>query len=161
MPSSRTGDRGVDAIPGFGPCWWGVFGGGIAAGCVAVVRSRARRERAELREHTRASRAHLAAVEAGEDDPRFSPHAIEQEISSVVTLADELWQNDRFDPLHDRPDGDVIGTWARSLESRIGNGLEVVGRPSVDVLQIKMLRRIASSLACACASTARTTLPES
>jgi hypothetical protein len=44
-----------------------IFIGGPAAYWVVVVRSAARRERAELRERARAVRAHYAAIEAAED----------------------------------------------------------------------------------------------
>jgi hypothetical protein len=71
---------GAALFGGVGYCWFG------------VIRGAARRERAVLKEHARATRAHYAAVEAGEDDPIFSPDAIEQTVAEVVALANDLWR---------------------------------------------------------------------
>ena len=65
----------------------------LAASWVALVGSKALRERARLREHARASRAYYAAIEAAEDDPSFSPEVIEKSVAEVVTLVDRLWRS--------------------------------------------------------------------
>jgi hypothetical protein len=110
--------------------------GGVAGGWIAVVRSGVRRERAELKEHARAYRAHYAAVEAAEDDPNFSPEEIEQFVSEVVALADALWRAGECGVLDGYPDERLVRAWARSRESWLGSGLEVVGKPSTDLLSI-------------------------
>ncbi|HEY1832758.1 MAG TPA: hypothetical protein VGG38_21145 [Acidimicrobiales bacterium] len=115
---------GVALFGGVGYCWFG------------VIRGAARRERALLKEHARATRAHYAAVEAGEDDPIFSPDAIEQSVAAVVALADGLWRNGTFGVLDGRPDGGLVRAWARSWQSFLGTGLEVTGKPSVDLLSV-------------------------
>jgi hypothetical protein len=110
--------------------------GGVATGWVAVVRSGVRRERAELKEHARAYRAHYAAVEAAEDDPMFSPETIEQFVTEVVGLAATLWRAGKCAALDGYPDERLIRAWARSRESWLGTGLEVVGKPSTDLLSV-------------------------
>jgi hypothetical protein len=110
--------------------------GGVATGWIAVVRSGVRRERAELKEHARAYRAHYAAVEAAEDNPNFSPQAIEQVVAQFVVLADALWRAGECAALDGCPDERLIRAWARSRESWLGSGLEVVGKPSIDLLRV-------------------------
>jgi hypothetical protein len=110
--------------------------GPIAAVWIAGIRSGARHERAVLKEHARAYRAHYAAVEAAEDNPSFSPDAIEQSVTQVVALADSLWHSGKFDSLGGRPDASLIRAWARSRQSWLGSGLEAKGKPSIDLLRV-------------------------
>jgi hypothetical protein len=110
--------------------------GGLGAYWMAGIRGAARHERAVLKEHDQATRAHFAAVEAAEDDPIFSPEAIEQSVTEVVTLAEGLWRAGTFEALDDRPDAGLVRAWARSWQSRLGNGLEAVGQPSIDLLSV-------------------------
>jgi hypothetical protein len=113
-----------------------VFVGGPAAYLLAAVRSGARHERAVLKEHARAARAHFAAVEAAEDDPGFSPDAIEQTVAEVVALAEAQWRAGGSRVPDDRPDADLVRAWARSCQSWLGGGLEAVGKPSVDLVGV-------------------------
>jgi hypothetical protein len=108
--------------------------GGLATCWFTVIRSAARHERAVLREHKRAHRAHYAAVEAAEDDPTFSPEAIEQSIIEIVVLGDSLWSGGSLGPLESRPDAALVRVWARSWQSWLGTGLKVVQEPSIDIL---------------------------
>lgn len=55
---------------------------GVAYCWISVVGGAARRERARLKAHDRAHRAHYAAVEAAEDDPSFSP---------LMSVKDPTW----------------------------------------------------------------------
>jgi hypothetical protein len=103
---------------------------------MAGIRGAARHERAVLKEHAHATRAHFAAVEAAEDDPIFSPEAIEQSVTEFVTLADGLWRTGARGALDGRPDAGLVRAWARSWQSRLGNGLEAVGQPSIDLLSV-------------------------
>lgn len=131
--------------------------GAIAAVWIAGIRSGARHERAVLKEHARAYRAHYAAVEAAEDDPSFSPDAIEQSVIQVVALAESLWHSGKFGSLGGRPDVSLIRAWARSRQSWLGSGLEAKGEPSSFASSTAMTKqRIASSSGCACACTANT-----
>lgn len=113
-----------------------VFVGGYGAYWMVAIRRAARHERGVLKEHARASRAHYAAVEAAEDNPTFSPDAIERSVTHVVTLAEDIWRGESIETLQGRPDADLISAWARSCESFLGDGLEAVGKPSVDLLSV-------------------------
>jgi hypothetical protein len=106
--------------------------GAVAAYWVTAIRGAARHEHAVLKEHARANRAHYAAVEAAEDDPAFSPDAIEHYVVEVVALAGRFWQTGKFDALDDRADADLVRAWARSRQSSLGSGLSTKGKPSVD-----------------------------
>jgi hypothetical protein len=110
--------------------------GPIAAYWISVIRGGARHERAVLREHARANRAHFAAVEAAEDNPSFSPDAIEQYVTGIVALADGLWRGGKRGALDGSPDADLVTAWARSRQSWLGSGLEAKGKPSVDFLRV-------------------------
>jgi hypothetical protein len=110
--------------------------GAVAAAWIAVARSGVRRERARLREHVRASRAHYAAVEAAEANPDFSPEAIEQFVTGTVALADALWRKGECGALEGCPDERLVRAWAHSRESWLGSGLKVVRKPSVDILRV-------------------------
>jgi hypothetical protein len=110
--------------------------GALATGWIAVARSSVRRERAELREHTRAYGAHYAAVEAAEDNPNFSPEAIERFVTEIVALADSLWRKGECGALDGSPDERLVRAWARSRESWLGRGLKVVRKPSIDLLRV-------------------------
>jgi hypothetical protein len=112
-----------------------VLVGGVATYWLSVVRNAAYHERAVLKEHARATRAHYAAVEAAEDDPDFSPDVIEHSVDEVVSLADGLWQGG-FRDLGDRLDAGLVKAWARSWQSCLGSELEAVGKPSVDLLSV-------------------------
>jgi hypothetical protein len=113
-----------------------VLFGGLGAVWLSGIRGVARHERAVMKEHARATRAHLAAVEAAEDDPSFSPEAIEQTVVEIVALADGLWRAGVFGALEGRPDARLVRAWARSWQARLGTGLEVVGKPSIDLLSV-------------------------
>jgi hypothetical protein len=110
--------------------------GPIAAIWIAGIRSEVRRERAVLKEHARANRAHYAAVEAAEDNPSFSPEAIEQFVTEIVALADVVWRKGESGVLDGSPDERLVRAWARSRESWLGSGLKVVGKPSIDLLSV-------------------------
>jgi hypothetical protein len=110
--------------------------GGLGAYWLAGIRGAAQHERAVLKEHAHATRAHYAAVEAAEDDPSFSPEAIEKSVAEIVSLAGELWRSGAPGALAGRPDAGLIRTWARSWQSRLGDDLEAVGQPSVDLLSV-------------------------
>jgi len=110
--------------------------GAVAAGWIAVARSGVRRERAVLREHARAYRAHYAAVEAAEDNPDFSPEAIERFVTEIVALADALWRKGECGALDGSPDERLVRAWAHSRESWLGSGLKVVRKPSIDLLRV-------------------------
>lgn len=113
-----------------------VLGGSIAAVWIAIARNRVRHERAVLKEHARAIRAHYAAVEAAEDNPSYSPDAVEQLVSGIVSLADGLWRTGELGALDGSPFGPLVRAWARSRQTWLGTGLRVVGRPSVDLLGV-------------------------
>jgi hypothetical protein len=113
-----------------------LFLGGLATYWMIAIRGAARHERAVLRERSRASRAHYAAVEAAEDDPIFSPDSIEASVKEIVALAGDLWRSERIDDLDRRPDSRLIRAWAQSWQSRLGKGLEAVGSPSTDLLRV-------------------------
>lgn len=112
-----------------------VFGSPIAAWLI-VLANGARHQRARLKEHARANRAHYAAVEAAEDEPIFSPDAIDRSVTEIVTIADTLWRTGRSRALADRPDAGLIRAWAFSRQSWLSNALKVRGKPSVDLLQV-------------------------
>src|ERR1700722_4550342 len=107
-----------------------------AAGWISVLRGVARRERAVLKEHARAIRAHYAAIEASEDKPSYSPEAIEHSVIEVVEIANDLWRNEAMPSPPVRPDARLIRAWAKSCESRLGKGLEAVGKPAIDLLSV-------------------------
>jgi hypothetical protein len=110
--------------------------GGVSTSWVAIIRRAARHERAALKEHAHATRAHYAAVEAAEDNPSFAPDEIEQSVTDAVALADGLWRSGSLDALVGRPDGSLVRAWARSCQSWLGHGLEAVGKPSIDLLSV-------------------------
>jgi hypothetical protein len=89
-----------------------------------------------LKEHSRAARAHYAAIEAAEDDLSFSPDAIENSVAQIVELAGDLWRGMEVEALDDRPDAGLIRAWARSCQSRFGDGLEAAGKPTIDLLSV-------------------------
>lgn len=113
-----------------------VFIGGPATYWFVVVRSAARRERAELRERARAVRAHYAAVEAAEDDPGFSPEAIEASVAEIVELVEICWRTGDFSAPNSRPDAILVEAWARARASWLGRDLRVVGKPATDLLGV-------------------------
>jgi hypothetical protein len=100
-----------------------------------VLRGAARRERAAHKEHTRATLAHYAAIEAAEDDPAFSPDTIDQAILEVVALAGGIWRSGAFRALDGRPDAGLVKAWARSWQW-LGDDLEVVATPSIDLIGV-------------------------
>jgi hypothetical protein len=110
--------------------------GGVVACWVAAVGGAARHERAALREHVHATRAHFASVEAAEDNPSFSREAIERAVVEVVSIADRLWRAPTSRSVGSRPDAPLIRAWARSCQSLLGSGIEVTGRPSIDLLNV-------------------------
>ncbi len=110
--------------------------GGVAAYWVATVRRAAHHERASHREHARAQRAHYAAVGAAEDDPAFAPEAIEAVVASIVALAGAVWSGAKSREHLARPDDQIVTAWARSWQSRLGQGLSAADNPSVDVLSV-------------------------
>lgn len=110
--------------------------GGPAAYWMIALRGAARHERAVRREHAHATRARYAAVEAAEDNPSFSPAAIEQSVARIVALADGLWRAWAFEALDGRPDAGLVRAWARSCQSWLGHGLEAASTPSVDLLSV-------------------------
>ena len=113
-----------------------VFIGGPAAYWLVVVRSAARRERAELRERARAVRAHYAAVEAAEDDPGFSPDAIEASVAEIIELVNVWWRTGDVSASAGRPDAALVEAWARARASWLGDDLRVVGKPATDLLGV-------------------------
>lgn len=118
-----------------------VVGPIILFGCLGaywfvVLRGAARHERSVLKEHKRATRAHFAAIEAAEDDPSFSPDAIEQSVKEVVKLVNGLWHGRSSDALDQRPDAGLMKAWARARQSWLGDDLAVDGWPSVDLLSV-------------------------
>ena len=109
----------------------------IPAYWLAGVAKEAHRERAARKERVRARHAHLAAVEAAEDDdPAFAPEAVHESIMQMVALADRVWRGRSATGLGDRPDGDLIKAWSRARMSWLGTPLRVRGNPSVDLLRI-------------------------
>lgn len=110
--------------------------GGIGVSWVAVAVRQARHERAELRAHERAHRARGAALEAAEEDPIFSPEQIKQSVVDALTFSQALRQAADTGDLEGRPDAHLIAAWSRSRGSWLGGALEVVGEPSVDLLQV-------------------------
>jgi len=102
--------------------------GGLGAFWFSGIRGVTRHERSVLKEHTHAAHAHLAAVEAAEDDPIFSPEAIERSVREAVELADDIWQGEPIE-IPERPDEGLIRAWARLWQSRLGGGLEAVAHP--------------------------------
>jgi hypothetical protein len=110
--------------------------GSVAAYWMVAIRDSARHERAVLQQHARAISAHYAAVEASEDDPSFSPEAIEQSVAEIVALADGIWRTGTSVDSAGRPDAGLVKAWARSWQSCHGNGLEVVGEPTIDLLSV-------------------------
>ncbi len=110
--------------------------GAVGAYWYGALRGAARHERAVLKEHSRAIRAHYAAVEASEDAPSFSPDVIDQSVTDIVALADNLWRTGAFGSLYDRPDAGLVRAWARSWQTSLGRDLEVVGPPSIDLLSV-------------------------
>src|SRR5580658_8892561 len=101
-----------------------------AAGWISVLRGAARHERAVLKEHAHAIRARYAAIEASEDNPSYSPEAIEHSVIEVVTLANDLWRKGTTPSVAGRPDARLVRAWAKSCELRLGTGLEAVGKPA-------------------------------
>jgi hypothetical protein len=110
--------------------------GPIAAIWIGGIRGGVRHERAILNEHARANRAHYAAVEAAEDNPSFSPDAIEQSVTAIVALASGLWRSGKYEGLRGRPDAILVRAWALSRQSWLGSGLKTVGKPSIDLLHV-------------------------
>jgi hypothetical protein len=113
----------------------GVLFGGVAYCWFTFIRGAARHERAVLKEHARATRAHYAAIEAGEDEPIFSPDAIERSVRQLVTLAGGVWRSAPLGDLEGRSDKALVRAWARSWQW-LGDGLEVDGQPSIDLLSV-------------------------
>jgi hypothetical protein len=109
--------------------------GGLGTFWLSGIRGVARHERSVLKEHAHAARANLAAVEAAEDDPIFSPEAIEQSVREAVALADDIWRGEPIES-PERPDERLIRTWARLWQSRLGSGLVATAQPSVDLLSV-------------------------
>jgi hypothetical protein len=110
--------------------------GGVATYWIAVLRKATRHERSVLKEHTRANRAHYAAVEAAEDDPTFSPDVIRQSVADIIASASGWWRSGTLGALEGRRDASLIRAWARTWQSRIGRDLEAVGLPSIDLLSV-------------------------
>jgi hypothetical protein len=113
-----------------------IFVGGVGTCWIAAIRGAARHERAIRKEHTRTTRAYYAAIEAAEDDPSFSPDAIEQSVIDVVALANGLWRAGTFESMDERPDVGLVRAWARSWQSWLGDDLEASGKPSIDLLTV-------------------------
>lgn len=113
--------------------------GGAASYWVGGVVQEVRHERAVLRSHSRARRAHLAAIEAAEEDPSFAPEEIERAVAQIVTLAETVWRSDATGAtgaLEGSPDAPLVRAWARSRESWLGGGLSARRRPLIEVLRV-------------------------
>ena len=110
--------------------------GGVASYWILGMRDEARHERAVLKEHARAKRAHFAAVEAAEIDSSFSPDVIERSVTQVVALADSFWRAGGRGALEGCPDAGLIKAWARSRQAWLGTGLKARGKPSIDLLRV-------------------------
>jgi hypothetical protein len=106
----------------------------IAFSWLAPVAREARRERASIRAHARATRVYYAAIEAAEDDPSFSPDELERAVEGAIALAERSWRG--RSSATERPDSPLITAWARSKESRLGRGLRVHGKPTVELLRV-------------------------
>ena len=79
---------------------------------------------------------HYATVEAAEDNPNFAPKAIERFVTEIVVLADALWRKGECGALDGNPDERLVRAWAYSRESRLGRGLKVVRKPSINLLRV-------------------------
>jgi hypothetical protein len=112
-----------------------VFGVPVGAWMLIIAR-RASRERAALKEHARANRAHYAAVEAAEDDPIFSPDVVERAVLQVVRIAQTIWQTGDLGALRVRPDSALVRAWALSRQAWLGHDLQVLGKPAVDLIRV-------------------------
>lgn len=110
--------------------------GGVGAYWIAAIAGAARHARALREEHVHATRAHYAAVEAALDNPSYSPDAIEQTVAEVVALANGLWRKGTIRSSRGRIDEPVIRAWAKSCQFELGKGLEAVGRPAIDLLNV-------------------------
>jgi hypothetical protein len=53
-----------------------------------------------------------------------------------VALADGMWRSGEFVAPDGRPDAGLVRAWARSFQSWRNSGLEVAGRPAIDVLGV-------------------------
>lgn len=126
MPSQEAEEiaAGVVLLGVAAAYWFGTFRRGL------------HHERAVLREHAHAIRAHYAAIEAAEDNPSYSPDAIEQFVNEVVTLVNGLWRKGAIGSVDGRPDARLVRAWAQSWQAQLGSGLKAVGKPSVDVLSV-------------------------
>jgi hypothetical protein len=112
--------------------------GGLGAYWFVAIRGAASHERAVHKERRRATRTHYAAIEAAEDDADFAPEVIGAAVAEIVGFATEIWNADASggSPPPIRSDGEVVRTWARAWELRLGGRLWVHGDPSVDIVRL-------------------------
>lgn len=103
---------------------------------LAMIGREALHERAALRARARATRAYYAAIEAAEDDPTFSPDLIRASVHEAVALVDQLWHGAPLDVLDGRSDAGLVRAWARSRQLWLGDGLDVRGDESIDILRV-------------------------
>jgi hypothetical protein len=108
----------------------------VGAYWIAALRGTAKHERAVLKEHARATRAHYAAVGAAEDEPNFSPEVIEKSVTEILAMARGHWRLDHIEALDERLDGGLIRAWAQSWRSQLGSDLEFLGEPAVDIVNV-------------------------
>ena len=119
----------------------GYVGAGLTAAVIAGVYAQSASEsvrgRVQLRRaRHRAQRARLTAVEAAEDDEKFSPTRLEADVRVMLGLVERAWATSDSSAFGDRPDADVLTRWAHEKQSRYGQGVGLKEIRRVDLLGV-------------------------
>jgi hypothetical protein len=114
-------------------------GGATAWGCLVlgtwfvVARERVNRRRVERQGNERAREAEAAAVEASLTDAVFAPDEVRAAVSALLNRAVQVWDGEAESTC----EGEVlIERWAESLAAWLGEGVHLIRKPSVDLLQV-------------------------
>jgi hypothetical protein len=94
-----------------------------------------RRHEAELHARDRARRAEAAVTEASLEAEWFDRDEIFQAVHEILAVAGDVWHGSQRDGAW-RQDERLIERWAESVRSALGDGVQPVGKPAVNVLQV-------------------------
>lgn len=128
--------------------WWvstladvgaGVFVTGVVgtsdAFVLSLVRGGLKRHEVELHARARARQAEAAVTEASFEAGWFAPDEIRSAVEEILALAHSVWLGPGRE-VKCRADRRLIERWAQSVIAALGDGVQPVGEPAVDILQV-------------------------
>ena len=109
----------------------------VIAGAYAHLASESVRDRLQLRRvRRRAERARLTAVEAAQDDEKFSPARIQADVRVMLGLVERSWEASDSSVFGLRPDAEVLTRSAREKQRQYGEGVRLTEIRRIDLLRV-------------------------